>query len=307
MIIKFLLSPSTLFTHPSLAVSPSLYIAHATRVTSFEFHPFALDILVTASPDTLKVWNVSSSQECLQTISITEQCLSMAFSPDGNTLIAALKDKTVSLFDVRTGATLQSGAASHEGIKACRLTWLSSHLVASVGFGKGSQREIRMYNSNDLSNCVSTTAIDTSPSLMETFFDEDTSLLFLAGRGETFISIFEIIDATATFLTRFDGSGGFVQQGFNFFPKLVCDVKQVEIAKCWRVVQNCVEQVSFTVPRLKKEFFQDDIFLPTNDRSKPLLTAADWVATSAVPAWPVVDRVPKDMIPCKRSVLESSQ
>lgn len=40
-------------------------------------------------------------------------------------------------------------------------------------------------------------------------------------------------------------------QAFSFLPKYLCNVKEVEFAKAYRLTQTSVEPVSFTVPRVR--------------------------------------------------------
>lgn len=49
--------------------------------------------------------------------------------------------------------------------------------------------------------------------------------------------------ATTKFLTA--------SQAFSFLPKYLCNVKEVEFAKAYRLTQTSVEPVSFTVPRVR--------------------------------------------------------
>lgn len=45
----------------------------------------------------------------------------------------------------------------------------------------------------------------------------------------------------------------------------------------FRLLQNSIERISVTVPRLRKEFFQDDIFQDTRDVEKPDLDVDEWL------------------------------
>lgn len=45
-------------------------------------------------------------------------------------------------------------------------------------------------------------------------------------------------------------------QGFAFLPKYLCDVKEVEFAKAYRLTQTTVEPVSFTIPRVRVGILQ---------------------------------------------------
>jgi len=52
----------------------------------------------------------------------------------------------------------------------------------SISTCRGSQREIKVFNSQDLSKPIASQAIDVSPSVLVPFYDEDTGVLFLWGR-----------------------------------------------------------------------------------------------------------------------------
>ena len=42
-----------------------------------------------------------------------------------------------------------------------------------------------------------------------------------------------------------------LHQGLAFLPRNVLDVRKVEVARAWRLTNNSVEPVSFTVPRVR--------------------------------------------------------
>lgn len=90
-----------------------------------------------------------------------------------------------------------------------------------------------------------------------------------------------------------------LHQGFSFLPKNACDVRKVEFAKAYRLTDKTIEPVSFTVPRVKTNFFQgaalfvslhfemntyvsvvrlllDDIFPPTKALWEPAISAEEW-------------------------------
>lgn len=94
------------------------------------------------------------------------------------------------------------------------------------------------------------------------------------------------------------------RQGFVFLPKTVCEVREVEFARALRLGQSTLEPVAFHVPRVKvgggdpamfevmwevgdpsqhplppqKEYFQDDIYLPTRVWWEPALDGSTWLA-----------------------------
>ncbi|KAI8592928.1 hypothetical protein BDZ88DRAFT_406604 [Geranomyces variabilis] len=279
------------------------FTAHTNRATIVMFHPTIRDLFLTSSPEqgapTVKLWNLRT-QKAIQTLSHPDIVLGCAFSPDGEHLATVSRDKLIRVFSIRDGRELQKGA-SHDGIKACRVLWLKDGKLLTIGFGRGSQREIRIYDPGNLSAALHTKTIDTSPSLLIPHYDEDTSVLYLSGRGETSTLMFEVTEEGPQYLTRFDSPGA--QQGMAFLPKLVCDVRAIEIAKGYRLSSSAIERVSFTVPRLRREFFQDDIFPPTRDATKPALEIEDWLDGGKVEL-KRVDLAPADMILLSKAPVE---
>lgn len=67
-----------------------------------------------------------------------------------------------------------------------------------------------------------------------------------------------------------------LHQGFAFLQKNVCNVREVEFARAYRLTNTTIEPISFTVPRVKTAFFQDDLFPPTRVTWDPTVNAEEW-------------------------------
>lgn len=93
--------------------------------------------------------------------------------------------------------------------------------------------------------------LDVSPAILVPFYDEDSSTLFLTGRGDTTIYAYEVTDEAPYFCPLSHHRCSSLHQGLSFLPKNQCDVKIVEFAKCYRLTSSSIEPLSFTVPRLK--------------------------------------------------------
>ena len=134
-------------------------------------------------------------------------------------------------------------------------------------------------------------------------YDEDTSLVYLCGKGDTFILPVEVSPSSPQPLfpvSKFESPGATLQQGVVFIPKKSLDVKNIEIAKCWRLTQNSIEPISFSLSRNRNEFFQDDLFPLTRNYENATMKASEWFNTSleVVPE-KNVDLCPKDMVKCR--------
>ena len=111
------------------------------------------------------------------------------------------------------------------------------------------------------------------------FYDPDTHLLFLTGKGDHTIVAFEYVAEQDPYLfevTPFPC--GSPHQAIGFLYKTECDVKQVEVAKGVRLCQATIEPFTLRVPRVKTEFFQDDLFPDTAVAWEPAMTADQWLS-----------------------------
>ena len=99
-------------------------------------------------------------------------------------------------------------------------------------------------------------------------------------QGESTVVTFEVsTDAPHLFaLSPYKPPG--LHQGFSFLSKSICDVRQVEFARAFRLCNTTIEPITFTVPRVKTAYFQDDLFPPTKILWEPTIDSKDWLSGS---------------------------
>lgn len=148
---------------------------------------------------------------------------------------------------------------------------------------------------------LNTVGIDVSPAILVPFYDEDSSTLFLTGKGDSTVFSFEITDEAPHICPLSHHRGTSVHQGLSFLPKNQCNVAIVEFARALRLTNNIIEWLSFTVPRLKSELFQDDLFPPTRVTWAPSLSAREWFANKDK-APSKVSLQPEGMACCKYQI-----
>ena len=88
-------------------------------------------------------------------------------------------------------------------------------------------------------------------------------------------------------------------QAIGFLPKVVCDVKKVEIAHGVRLTPSTVEQFVIRVPRTRLEYFQDDLYPPTHVTWESVQTAKEWLEGAGGREQNTVSMRPADMKSCK--------
>lgn len=255
--------------------------AHNERIYTVRFHPCASDILVSSSYDlTLRVWNLKTGKNVLTLPGHGDQIFSLAWSPDGKYLATCCKDQRIRIYEPRVSTGAQQEGAGPEGARGARILWVCAgkYLLVS-GFDSRSERQLTLHSAQDLSQGpIATISIDVSPSTLIPYYDPDTGLLLLTGKGDTRVFLYEVIPESPYFLECNSFTCSDPHKGFQYLRKVDCAVPDVEILRAVRLCSNSVEPVAFRVPRVKKEFFQEDVFPPSRVTWEPALTAEEWLS-----------------------------
>lgn len=116
--------------------------------------------------------------------------------------------------------------------------------------------------------------MDTSNGVLLPFYDPDTNVVYLCGKGDSSIRYFEITDEApyvhylSTFTTKEP------QRGMGYMPKRGLDVNKCEIARFYKLHERKCEPIIMTVPR-KSDLFQDDLY-PDTAGPEAALEAEEW-------------------------------
>ena len=129
-------------------------------------------------------------------------------------------------------------------------------------------------------------SLDQAAGVLLPFFDPDTKMLYLCGKGDGNIRYYEINKAAKTpCFALSEHRSTAAGKGYCFLPKRCLDVMACETARCLKLTsQNgngVVEPLSFVVPR-KSDAFQDDIF-PDCYAGLPSCDADAWLAGANEP------------------------
>ncbi|XP_045608197.1 coronin-7 isoform X1 [Procambarus clarkii] len=260
-------------------------IGSADKVTILKWHPLSAGILAAASGDhSIKIWDLHSQSVAITLASHPDQIFSMAWSPCGRYLATMCRDSHIRIYDPRHCAEPIQTGNGPVGVRGARVLWaLGGKYLVTVGFSKVSERQISVYKATELSKAANTVGIDISPAMLIPFYDPDSSTLFATGKGDSTIYAYEIGTDFPHLFPLSHHKSGSVHQGLVMLPKIMCDVRQVEFCKALRLTSSILEPLSFTVPRVKTELFQDDIFPPTFVSWEPVMTAAEWLGNTNRP------------------------
>ena len=125
----------------------------------------------------------------------------------------------------------------------------------STGFSKISERQYGVYDLRDLSQPLIIKRLDDYAGIAYPFYDEDTRLVFMAGKGESSVTYYQYSTESPNYLDYlFAFKSKEPQKGFSFLPKRKVDLKNCEILRGVRATPNIIEYVTFKVPRKSGTF-----------------------------------------------------
>jgi len=228
-----------------------------------KFNPCADNVLATGSADfKVKLWDVSKGAEKLSLEGHPQLIQDMCWSYDGSQLVTSCKDKMIRIFDPRT-ATASAEVQGHDGSKTSKLVWLNTKSkFISVGFTRQSKRQFKIWDPKMMDKPLTTADIDQAAGVIMPFFDEDTNLLYLCGKGDGNVRYFEIVDEEPWQFHISEYRSSSSTKGMCMLPKKACDVMKCEVSRFLKLTSKAVEPLSMIIPR-KSELFQDDIFPDT--------------------------------------------
>uniref|UniRef100_A0A8B9J0V8 Coronin n=1 Tax=Amazona collaria TaxID=241587 RepID=A0A8B9J0V8_9PSIT len=235
---------------------------HSKRVSIISWHPTARNVLLSAGCDNLVIlWNVGTGEMLLALDDMhTDLIYNVGWNRNGSLLVTTCKDKKVRIIDPR-----------------------KQQVVA-----------------NNFEEPIALQEMDTSNGVLLPFYDADSSIVYLCGKGDSSIRYFEITDEAPYVHYLNTYSSKEPQRGMGFMPKRGLDVSKCEIARFFKLHERKCEPIVMTVPR-KSDLFQDDLY-PDTPGPEPALEADEWL--SGKDAEPILISLRDGYVPIKNRELK---
>lgn len=257
---------------------------HSRKVTLLAFHPTASNVLASVGGDQhVKLWDIEKGAEMNTLVDVHEQLIQdIVWDYTGTHYATSSKDKNVRIHDARSGRTTATITTAHEGVKSIKMTYLGSFdKLVTVGFTRQSQRQFKVWDPRNLALEVKRVDVDQAAGVIMPFYDPDTCLLYLAGKGDGNIRYYEMTNENPYCYPVSEHRSAVSAKGMAWVPKKGLNIMGCETARLLKLTTNSVEPLSFFVPR-KSEAFQDDIY-PDTFAGVPSHTADQWFAGSVQP------------------------
>ncbi|XP_078235313.1 coronin-6 isoform X3 [Pogona vitticeps] len=235
---------------------------HSKRVGIITWHPTARNILLSAGCDNVIIlWNVGTGEALLTLDDLHSDLIyNVCWNRNGSLFLTTCKDKRLRVVDPR------------------------QRLVVAKNFEEP----------------IALQEMDTSNGVLLPFYDPDSSIVYLCGKGDSSIRYFEITEEApyVHYLSTFSSKEP--QRGMGFMPKRGLDVSKCEIARFYKLHERKCEPIVMTVPR-KSDLFQDDLY-PDTPGPEPALEADEWL--SGKDAEPILISLRDGYVPLKNRELK---
>ena len=256
---------------------------HAKKVTLMRFHPTAGNTLLSASADyTVRCWDVEGQAEISKFDNFSDLVQDIVWDVRGDTYAMSCKDKKLRIIDPRTAKEAQVLEKAHEGSKSVKVQFFGeSGKILTTGASKQSGREMKVWDIKNLSTPLTTEAVDTASGALMPLYDQDTQVLYLSGKGDGIVRLYEFEDKGPYLHKLNDGFRSTTPgKGYCFVPKRGLDIMGCETVRIMKITNSDgIHPLQFIVPR-KSDAFQDDIFPPA-PAPTPAHTCAEWVSGSS--------------------------
>ncbi|KAM9338541.1 uncharacterized protein coro1cb [Symphorus nematophorus] len=251
---------------------------HSKRVGIVSWHPTARNVLLSAGCDNqIVIWNVGTGEAMINLEDMHPDVIfSVSWSRNGSLLCTACKDKKVRVIDPRKKKIIAEKDKAHEGARPMRAIFLADGNIFTTGFSRMSERQLALWKTDNMDEPICVQEMDSSNGVLLPFYDPDTNVVYLCGKGDSSIRYFEITDEApfVHYLNTFSTKEP--QRGMGYMPKRGLDVNKCEIARFYKLHERKCEPIIMTVPR-KSDLFQDDLY-PDTAGPDPALEAEEWFA-----------------------------
>lgn len=250
--------------HDGSSGSSASLEGHVYPVRIVRWHPSARQTLLSGARDGLRLWDVDN-QSSVATFPLSSTSLptSLSFDATGNHCAVTQQDGSLRIIDIRArtkkGSAFDTGGAGGPGTsgKGMRVAWAKGTpylCVTAFGDGKrsgnSSMRHLRIIDARqmkswDESEAVASHLLGSGSAILRPYYDEDTGLVTLAGRGENVVRVFEVTkagggaasDGEMEILScdAFRGEASGNLAGITLLPKSTYDVGKVEVLRFLRL------------------------------------------------------------------------
>jgi len=274
---------------------PDIVLPHKRKVNIVKWCQSTRNLVVTSSMQTeLVLWDLNTEQRArdfsaAQPFPIQD----LTFDSLGTNLFTIHRDGKFRMFDPRAqDAPVVEILAHPGGARHRRILYMADlGLIATFGGSKKGWRECNIYDPKKFDQQLKTIEIDDSTSSMLPMYEEGSGVIYLGGKGDGHIRFLEICNDERVIACNGIYESADPARGLCLLPRTSCDVMKCESSRMLKLGNEAMYQLHWFVPRTNPQYFQDAIFLPIRNTTKPLFEIVDYFGGNA-DVWPMINFQP---------------
>lgn len=275
--------------------TPVTSFNHTRKVTIAKFSENTNHLLMTATahPE-LYLWDLNNEKQIRNFSSLFQNPIQDAVMNEFSSQIYSIqRDGKLMVFDPRVdNPEVQSTIAHPTGGRHRRLLNIPDFgYIASFGSNTHGERELCLWDKKDISKPIKSVEFDRSSGSMIPMYEEGAGLIYLGGKGDGHVVFVELCHDDRIIASRGAYETSEPERGLCLLPRKVCDVMNCECSRMLKLCTESLRALHWRVLRSHNEFFQDMIYPPVRDFSKPLGEIIDW-ENQVVESYPLYDFQP---------------
>lgn len=274
---------------------PTLSLPHTRKISIAKFSQSTNNLVMTATPQTeLYFWDIYSEKKIRDFNKFCPTGLQDAEMNDFSSAVYTIyRDGKLLGFDPRQeNPKIVETMACPYGGRHRRLLYLPDFsYLATFGSSKRGERQVSIWDVRNMQNPLKTIELDTSSGHMIPMYEEGSGLIYLGGKGDGHIRYIELCHDDRVIASTGVYETSAPERGLCLLPRKQCDVMKCEVSRMLKLSVESLHIVKWNILRSHNEYFQDMIYPPIRDTSKPLMEIKPWLE-GLNEQWPTIDFQP---------------
>ena len=270
---------------------PTVTLNHNRKVTIAKFSESCNNLLMTCTPQPeMYFWDLNTEKQIRNFSSIfgSDPIQDAVMSDMSSQAFAIIRDGTLFSLDPRQEKPEVTKVMAHpHGGRHRRLLYIPDfEYLASFGSSHRGERQLSIWDIKNLTKPIKTIDFDTASGSMLPMYEEGAGLIYLGGKGDGHIRYVELCHDDRIVASQGVYETSEPERGLFLLPRKYCDVMGCECSRMLKLATESLHTLHWRILRSHPEFFQDMIYPPVRDTSKPLFEVVDW-AKGAVDTFPM--------------------
>jgi len=199
----------------------------------------------------MNAWNIQTGQQ-IAAYERGEALYGSEWNHNGSMVGFTTRDKNICVFDPRKNQ-LAMEVNAFDGNKNAKMNFMgNTDLILCTGHTKNNDRQIKVFDMKKFDAPIQTLLVDKQAYTCQNYYDHDTTMLYIPGRGESSCKYYELVNGAFKKAAEFTSEDP--ARSCTFMPKRFVNYNKSELATMVKLTKNWVGYVHFYYPKKVNKF-----------------------------------------------------